>query len=157
MWVPWSWFLGCISNTEHACPPIEWALNPMVLGFPHNIHATGAFLHISCHAGHYYSSLIDHWIRLLMTPLFLAVCIAASSTMKTSLKRGNFQFSSNWIFPCPVSQVCCIFSKRILLWSSGVIALPTIAIAIAGIVLEGLWDHTDQELIPKTSHQANAN
>lgn len=106
MWVPWSWFLGHIYNTGHVyvCPPVEWALNPTVLGFPHSIHATGASMRISCHTGHYYS-LLDWSIRLNKTVDDSPPPSSLYSTVKASQKRGNFQFSSNWIFPCPMSHV----------------------------------------------------
>lgn len=59
------------------------------------------------------------WVGLLIFPSSVGACKAPSDTMRASPQKGNFQVSSCSIHPCPVSEVCGVFSNKDLPSNSG--------------------------------------
>lgn len=55
---------------------------------------------------------VQRWVRLLMG--FYPVKMRHSSTMKANQNGGNFLVNSKLIYPCPVTNLCGVFSNRVL-------------------------------------------
>lgn len=58
--------------------------------------------------------LVYHWVRSLLTSHPAAYLHNTLGTMKTHQQRGSLQISSSLISQCPVINVCCFFSVRVI-------------------------------------------
>lgn len=54
----------------------------------------------------------------LMTSPSPATCVVLSSSIKASHQTGSFLLGINLISPCPMTEVCGVFSSEVLLSSS---------------------------------------
>lgn len=95
-------------------PPTEQALNQIKSGwFHHNTYAIIALMDISYHTDHYYSSQSSQLGEIVGCFFPPVAWIAPSITIRASQEGGSFPGSTHVIYPCLVTNVCCVFNHLI--------------------------------------------
>ena len=82
-----------------------------VSSYPCNLHTR---VGTSCLAGCFCGVQSLAWGDTTNCSPFLAACTSPSGTLKAIQQWGSFQVSSRWIFICPATKICVIFSNRVL-------------------------------------------